>query len=447
MLADYLFQKIHKQNRTNNQLSCTMSQHKLFTRSTIIFYTIQATQYLLPILLVPYLLTHIGTANYGSIIFSQSIAQYLTIICDYGFSYSATRDAARLKAASADLSLFYTTIQHTRWTLLFISLPVFIYIIYLIPSMQEDWLLYAIAVLTPITGIILPQWYLQGIEKLEYLMISQVSGKIVCFTCCIIFIDTPDDKTLSALFLSGPGFLTAIIIRWRLQSRQAFPPRNSTGINSIITRLRTGWQLFKGKIAIELYTTSNSVIIGFVTTPTEVAYFYVAERIVRGIQTLSQPIVQGHYPAVSAMTIISPSQALNAVRYLFIRIFPATAIVSIILIIKPDPIIAFFYSSLPENAVLTFRCLVPILPIITISNIYGNLILLPFGHERQFSRILIIAGCTGPILITIFSTMHGAPGAGVAIVITESIVSLMMLVTAHSLTLNPFSSDNRPGQS
>lgn len=415
-----------------------MSQHKLFTRNTIIFYAIQAAQYLLPILLVPYLLTHIGTANYGAIIFSQSIAQYLVIICDYGFSYSATRDAARLKSASADLSHFYTTTQYTRWILLFISLLVLVYIIYLTPSMQEDWFLYAIAALTPISGIILPQWYLQSIEKLEPLMASQVSGKLICFACCITFVNAPDDKALSAFFLSGSGFLTAIIVRWRLQTQQTFPIKNSANIRSIIAKLRTGWQLFKGKVAIELYTTSNSVIIGFLTTHTEVAYFYVAERIVRGIQTLSQPIVQGHYPSISIMAINSPNLALNAVRYLFIRIFTTAAIISILLMLKPEPIIAFFYDSLPEKAVLTFRCLVPILPIITVSNIYGNLILLPFGHERQFSRTLIIAGCIGPILIIIFSTMHGAPGAGVAVVITETIVSLLMLVTAHSLKLNPF---------
>src|SRR5579863_9288077 len=69
--------------------------HGRILGNVVSLYSLQGLNYLLPALILPYLIRELGIEKYGLIAFAQSFAQYFTPFTDYGFNFSATRRIAQ----------------------------------------------------------------------------------------------------------------------------------------------------------------------------------------------------------------------------------------------------------------------------------------------------------------------------------------------------------------
>ena len=71
-----------------------MSLHKKLASNIASLFTVQAANYLIPLLTLPYLVRILGPREFGLIAFAQAFSQYFVILTDYGFNLSATREVA-----------------------------------------------------------------------------------------------------------------------------------------------------------------------------------------------------------------------------------------------------------------------------------------------------------------------------------------------------------------
>ncbi len=60
-------------------------------------YSVQALNYLVPLFTLPYLTRVLGTAPWGILAFADAYANYLSLVVEYGFGLSATREIAQLR--------------------------------------------------------------------------------------------------------------------------------------------------------------------------------------------------------------------------------------------------------------------------------------------------------------------------------------------------------------
>jgi PST family polysaccharide transporter len=67
--------------------------------------------------------------------------------------------------------------------------------------------------------------------------------------------------------------------------------------------------------------------------------------------------------------------------------------------------------------------------IIGLSNIFGIQVLLPHGYKKEFSVILLSSGLISLLTLIPLCYFLDAEGAAISVVITETIVTLLMLYT------------------
>ena len=67
-------------------------EHKNVFKNILALSLIQATNFILPLLTVPYIIITVGWLNFGAITFAQSFFSYLLYLTEYGFNITATRE-------------------------------------------------------------------------------------------------------------------------------------------------------------------------------------------------------------------------------------------------------------------------------------------------------------------------------------------------------------------
>ena len=86
----------------------------------------QAANYIIPILLIPYVSRILGVDSFGKVTYMQTIAQYATIFINFGFEYTSTRAIAVNRDNPDKLrSIFWGTI-YAKLLLTLVSLLVFL---------------------------------------------------------------------------------------------------------------------------------------------------------------------------------------------------------------------------------------------------------------------------------------------------------------------------------
>ena len=180
---------------------------KLF--SNFIFLSIiQGANFLLPVLVIPYVITKIGADGFGKVSVAQVVMMFFTNISDYGFNLTATRDVSVNKENRDVLSKIFFTVLTTR---LFICLALFILLlvsIVFVPIIKSNSTLYFLAFVSVVGQSILTNWLFQGVERMKVVMYISLLARVLFIILVFFFIKEKNDNKYF-LFFSGIGNLVA----------------------------------------------------------------------------------------------------------------------------------------------------------------------------------------------------------------------------------------------
>jgi polysaccharide transporter, PST family len=198
-----------------------------------------------------------------------------------------------------------------------------------------------------------------------------------------------------------------------------------------------GWHLFVSTAAVSLYTNTNVFLVGMLSGNVEAGYFSAAEKLIRAMQGLINPISQAIFPHVNTLVKESRELALRFTRRTLRLLAPMTFFPSVAVLILAAPVahLLFGHSGGGSVPVIRWIALLPFL--IAISNVLGVQTMLTFGLDKQFSRILIAGGIFNVLLAVPLVKMFGAQGAGAAVLATESLVTISMAIALerHGISL------------
>lgn len=401
-------------------------------------YSIQFANYILPLILVPYLVRVLGPEHFGLVAFGQGLIAYFNIFVDYGFALSATRRISVEREDVAAVSKTALSVWAAKALLCAAAFVILLGIINLVPKLKEVDVLLLILYGVVVGNALFPIWLFQGLERMSFIAAINLAMRLLVLAGVFTFVRRPEDYLLYAGLTSlrslGAGVAGVILAFFKFKLRPFLP-----SLTDIWETLKEGWLLFLSTASISLYTAGNAFILGMLTNPTVVGYYSAAEKIVNGIMNLLGPIRQATYPRFSKLALKSQTRALHWGKRMMYVMSGLGASLSFILLLGAPWIVKILLGSQYGPSVGVIRILAGLPLLVSASNVLGIQIMLPFGKDRAFLRILLSAGLVNITLAIILAPYLQAIGMATAVLITQTIVTASMLIYLQKCGLNPLS--------
>ncbi|MFA5275592.1 MAG: flippase [Candidatus Omnitrophota bacterium] len=385
--------------------------------------SVEAANYIFPLITLPYLVRILGPEKYGLIAFAQVFVQYFIMISDYGFNMSATRDISINRGDIEKVSLIFSSVMFIKLVLVAASFILMSLLIFTIDKFKPDWLLYYLTFGAAIGNMLFPIWLFQGMERMKFIASLNFLAKLIFVFTIFIFVKAQKDYLYVPL-LTSLGFIVAGMLSLWIAFSYFKIKLKLPLLNEIRYELREGWHVFISSVSVSLYTTSNIFILGIITNNTIVGYYSAADKLIRSGIRLIYPVFQSIYPFISKLAVESREKALGIIKRMSILIGVGFLLVSTAILLLSKPIIYLILGAQYKESVSVLRILAFIPAVVGVNTVFTNSFLLGFGYSREASKIFILSLFLSFLFSTIFIYLIplGSNGAAISWLLTECCV-------------------------
>jgi PST family polysaccharide transporter len=342
---------------------------------------LQISNYLFPLITVPYLVRILGVENYGLANFVIAFTAYFITFSDYGFNLSATREAALNKNNNEELSIIFNSVLLIKLILFFSGFLLFSAIVFSFEIFSKNYILYLIAFISVLGNVLFPSWFFQGIERMNLISIFSIIVKVLFVISIFLFVKSINDVDLYLIINSASslilGLVTIYYVYAKLNIKFLIPSKNN-----LTYQLKEGFHIFLSTLSINLYTTSNTFLLGLLAGNQAVGIFSGANKIREAYQGLLGNFGRTFYPHISEQFKENRSKAFAQIKKYSVLVVGLSFISGLILFILAPQIISLVLGPDFREAVSVFQILAFVPAIIMISNIAGIQIMLNLGYKK-----------------------------------------------------------------
>ncbi len=386
---------------------------------------LQGLNYILPLITFPYLVRVLGAEKFGLITFAQAFIQYFSILTDYGFNLSATREISMHRENKEKIAEIFSSVMIIKFVLLILSFIIMTIIVFSFEKFRKNWLVYYLTFGIVIGQVLFPMWFFQGMERMKYITFLNITAKLIFTIAIFVFVRGTSDYIYVPLFNSLGFCLAGILAFWIIVNKFDLTFKLAR-LATIKLQLKKGWYIFISNLAISLYTTSNAFVLGLLTNNVVVAYYSAYEKIVRFISNIFIPLFQSIYPYFVRIKSTSDENKKKFLNNLLAMTFIVTLLVYMLILLFSKQIIVFMlgYNFLEYIRIFQFFCILII--VLPIAYVIFNIALLGFGLDRYFSKIYITGGGINIILLIFFVYILklNLYGAVVSLIFTETLITI-----------------------
>lgn len=403
-------------------------EYKRILENMISLTGLQFASYILPLITLPYLTLVLGPEKFGLTQYAISLITYFQFFTDYGFNLSATRELAICRDDNQKISQIFSSVMFIKLCLCILSFIILLLIVMFIPKFNEDSYVYILTFGMVIGYMLFPTWLFQGLEYMRYTSILNIIGKIVFTVLIFIFIHDTTDYILVPL-INSLGYILVGILGIYIALTKFNIKITIPSIRDIKYHLREGWYVFISTIAINMYTTTNTFLLGLLTNNTLVGYYSIAEKIILAVNGLLNPISQALYPFISrTVKTDDKTRSIEFIRKITKIMTLVGIVLSAGLFIFAKPIILLLFGQSYVNSVIILQ-IISIVPLaVSLSTVFGVETMLTFNYKKAFTSIVMIGGIIDIVLGIILITLMKEIGIAISFATTEIFITIAMFI-------------------
>lgn len=401
---------------------------KSLVKNFISLSSVQIANYILPLIVLPYLVRVIGVEKFGIISFAQAIVFYFMVLTVFGFDLHMPKAISIARDDSQQLNKVFWSVFYARVYLCLFSFFIYFMLILNVARFKQEYLVFLFSFGYIIGDILFSLWFFQGMEKMTYIATFNFISKSIYTISIFVFVKKEPDYILVPLLFTVSQIMTGIfamlVIIYVFKMRPV-----KIGINEIIKLLKETSYIFVSNISMNIYLRTPVVFLGIFSGNTAVAFYSAAEKIYAALAGIQQNLSRVLYPHVSKLAIdFKSSKAITFIRKSFLLIITITIPLTLICFLFAKPIILLIYGQKFAESVKIFQIFSFLFVIVGISDIFGIQTMLPFGMTRQYSITILAAGIINVLLSIILIPPFRDLGAVISLLITQIAIVVIMFI-------------------
>lgn len=236
----------------------------------------QVLIYLFPLITTPYISRILKVDNIGIYSYTYSIVNIFMLFAMLGINNYGNRAVAKVRDDKEKLSLTFFSIYFLQLFLAILSIIVYLILVFFVFNREYKiiFLIQGIALLSVAFDI---NWFYFGLEKFKITISRNLVIKLLSVILIFIFVKNENDLwkytlIMTTAILSSQFFLVVLL--------KKFVVIKKIPLKIIFSHFKGCFILFIPVLAYAIYRVMDKIMIGYISSTTELGYYENAEKII-----------------------------------------------------------------------------------------------------------------------------------------------------------------------
>lgn len=379
-----------------------------------------------PFVTAPYVARVLGPEPCGLAGFATTYAGYFAMFAALGAGNYGMRQISKLRDDKKGTEVFLSEmLSLTLFQTIFVSI-VYLCTLFMIPMMRDHLLIYFIAgfsiYLLPLAGL---NWYFTGNERFDFITIRSLIIRILSIIALFIFVKKQSDLYIYMILnvISTFGIIFSNI--YKIRKEDIHIRITTKGLKKHYGPMLL---LFSSTIAISIYTMLDSLMLGLMSSYSEVAFYRNATTLCKALLSVATSLSAVAVPRIAYYFKDNDYEKINSLVAKSLSIISFLAIPMTIGIICIAPVfVPLFLGEQYIPAIHPTMIMSGVVVAIGFNNLTGIQILIGMGKDKLFLWSVLTGTFSNFILNFIFIPWWGASGAAASSVIAESLILITQI--------------------
>jgi O-antigen/teichoic acid export membrane protein len=407
--------KIEMNKKPQTSIKKNFVMNSLLTMSSIIF----------PIITFPYASRILLPEGTGRVAFATSVITYFNMFAQLGIPTYGIRTCAQCRDNKEQLSTVAKELLSINLILGIISSIAYIISVFLVPKFSQDKTLFLLMGITIFLNAIGMDWLFKGLEQYSYITKRSVFFKFIALLAMFMFVHKKSDYVIYGgitIFAASASNVMNFFYSRKFISFHTKAIHPTRHLKAIVV-------FFAMTVATTIYTNLDSVMLGFMTTQTDVGYYNAAVKVKTALMSFVTSLGAVLLPRASYYIENKQEEEFKRIstKALNFVIVIASSLTMYFALFAKQSILVLSGKAY-YGAILPMQIIMPTLLFIGISNITGMQILIPLGKEKIVLYSEIAGAVTDLIINALLIPTFKSAGAAFGTLVAEFVVLLVQYV-------------------
>lgn len=395
----------------------------------------------LPLITTPYISRVLGAERIGVYTYSYTVANYFMLAAMLGVKNYGNRAVAAVRDDPAQLSRTFWEIYGLQFLCSALALAAYLGFVFFF--VDHNRIIFLIQGLYVFSGMMDISWMFFGLEKFKLTVLRNVAVKLISLACIFLLVKTAADLWIYTLIMALGIFFSQSYL-WLYVRR--FVHWQRPGLRQMLSHLSGQLVLFVPVIAVSLYKMMDKIMLGQMSSFTQVGFYESAEKIINipmGVITALGTVM---LPRMS--NLAAKSKTDESKRYIYnsmiFAVFLSAGMAFGLAGVATEFVPLFLGEEyLPSTALL--QALAPTVLFIAWANVIRTQYLIPNHHDRSYIISVLLGAVVNLIINTLLIPRMQAMGAVIGTLCAEGAVCLCQTIMVRKqLEIGRYLADTLP---
>jgi O-antigen/teichoic acid export membrane protein len=384
--------------------------------------------YAIPLLELPILTRALGPEVYGGVVFALSLALALSLLVEFGFNLSASREIARVRDDPAAVARVVGNVLVAK-TLLVIVIAGLCSIGFYFLGKPEPL---ARDLIVPTALFVLafgfsPFWFFQGLERMVGPILLNLALRVMGLGLLWIFVRGEGDGAIALYLLAVVGLANTVITLVWMFRQTAFPVFSLAGGLQEVAR---GWHAFIYRSANDVLMSASPALLGMASGRYQTGVYVPAEKLVKAVAGMATPVLTAFFPFLSRR--FSETGRISGWPVVFL-LTGFSVVGALVLAFLAPWLIGLLAGEAFADSVDLLRLFVWLIPLRVMNQSLGLAVLMPLGRDRWAGYSLLASAVVAMTFGFFLSREFGAKGMVAGLLAGEALLAISLLFAAFRI--------------